>query len=83
MAKLFIRLFSPDIICKDHDLSVYTANFHESRLNKKTFIWEGHGLLSWILEKQQTQIYGEAKDVNKTTVEVYISLQPVCNLHKS
>ncbi|CAO3677594.1 unnamed protein product [Rhizopus stolonifer] len=73
---LSICFSSPDIICKDHDLSVYTANFPESRLNKKTFIWEGHGLLSWILEKQQTQIYGEAKDINKTIVEVHISLQP-------
>lgn len=69
------------MICRDHDLSIYTANFHESGLGpskkRDSLIWEGHGLLSWIMDqsKQEIQIYG--KPMDDTSIDIYIELQPV------
>lgn len=68
---------SPDIICRDHDLSIYTANFYETNSKEKSsIIWEGHGLLSWIIE-QEIQIYGKPNYADNSVIDVYIDLQPV------
>ncbi|KAG1170808.1 hypothetical protein G6F70_007457 [Rhizopus microsporus] len=67
---------SPDIICRDHDLSIYTANFYETNSKEKSsIIWEGHGLLSWIIE-QEIQIYGKPNYADNSIIDVYIDLQP-------
>lgn len=78
---LSISASSPDIICKDHDLSVYTANFHESNAQDKPFIWEGHGLLSWVT-RQQTQVYGRQCSSDETAIEIYVDLQPTARWEK-
>ncbi|KAI9299763.1 hypothetical protein BJ944DRAFT_292166 [Cunninghamella echinulata] len=75
---------SPDMICHDHDLSIYTANFHES-LNhfdqQDKYIWEGHGLMSWVMDDQHandTQIEGKFNYSSNQPpyIDVYIELQP-------
>lgn len=70
------------MICRDHDLSIYTANFHElghgPSEKRDSLIWEGHGSLSWIMElpaRDDVHIYGKPIDAN--TIDVYIELQPV------
>lgn len=76
-------VFSPDIICQEHDLSVYTANFRETcssltNQKKSPLVWEGHGLLSWILEaknNQDVKVQGKIAATDK--VEIYLELQPV------
>ncbi|CEP15426.1 hypothetical protein [Parasitella parasitica] len=72
---------SPDVICRDHDLSIYTANFHESghgpSEKRNSLIWEGHGLLSWIMDQSKDDLIIRGKpgesDLN---IDVYIELQP-------
>ncbi|KAK4516027.1 GTPase Ryh1 [Mucor velutinosus] len=72
---------SPDVICRDHDLSVYTASFHESghgpSERSNSLIWEGHGLLSWIMDQSKDELFVRGKsgkfDLN---IDVYIELQP-------
>ena len=77
---------SPDMICREHDLSIYTANFQESCSTlsdkKSSIIWEGQGLLSWIMdappqdESGDLTIHGKTSNA-KDTCEVHIELQPV------
>ncbi|KAI9487618.1 MAG: hypothetical protein EXX96DRAFT_553973 [Benjaminiella poitrasii] len=75
---------SPDMICKDHDLSIYTANFYESAYGpsdkRDSFIWEGHGLMSWITDQTRKEIYIYGKPSvaydNDTYITVYLELQP-------
>ncbi|KAI8637169.1 hypothetical protein BD408DRAFT_425010 [Parasitella parasitica] len=73
---------SPDVICRDHDLSIYTANFHESGHGPSekhdSLIWEGHGLLSWIIDKSKDDglmIRGKPGE-SDLSIDVYIELQP-------
>lgn len=91
---LNMLVVSPDMICQEHDLSIYAANFREScsTLNdrRRPFIWEGHGLLSWIMESSDNSgdilIHGKAvsaKDSSSSSTdhaEAYIELQPVSAL---
>lgn len=74
------------MICPEHDLSVYAVNFQESSVGDDNqgkemdnLIWEGHGLLSWVMEDReakQVQIFGK---VNQQNIDVYVELQPVSN----
>ncbi|KAI9490656.1 hypothetical protein BDB00DRAFT_836771 [Zychaea mexicana] len=76
---------SPDMICQEHDLSIYTANFQESCRTlsdkKSSVIWEGRGLLSWIMdapphdESGDVTIHGKISNA-KDSCEVHIELQP-------
>jgi hypothetical protein len=84
MQPYFISLISPDMICRDHDLSIYTANFLESDFSQNgqydTLIWEGHGLMSWIMNQQEeVEIFGKSE--SKDHIDVYIELQPVSELN--
>ncbi|KAI8142704.1 hypothetical protein BJV82DRAFT_135533 [Fennellomyces sp. T-0311] len=73
------------MICQEHDLSIYTANFQESCSTlsdkKNSVIWEGRGLLSWIMdapehdESGDITIHGKTSNA-KDTCEVHIELQP-------
>jgi hypothetical protein len=78
------------MICRDHDLSIYTANFHESTIDssdkqqqqRDALIWEGHGLLTWLMDQStsnttanEIQIYGKSNTSN--CIDIYIELQPV------
>lgn len=67
------------MICRDHDLSIYTANFHESghgpSEKRDSLIWEGHGLLTWIMDQEDVFVYG--KSIDTCIIDIYIELQPV------
>ncbi|KAI9252448.1 F/Y-rich N-terminus-domain-containing protein [Sporodiniella umbellata] len=78
---LSICASSPDIICKDHDLAVYTANFQEPDTQDKSVIWEGHGLLSWATEKE-TLVYGRKNSKDLSSLEVFMDLQPTAKWDK-
>jgi hypothetical protein len=82
------------------DCAVYTASFEESDLSTKynnsvtsnrsspadKTIWEGHGLMSWILDDASSnELYATGKLGAPTgsyeyTVEVVLQLQPVCRV---
>ncbi|CAO3589640.1 unnamed protein product [Absidia cylindrospora] len=73
---------SPDMICGEHDLSVYSANFQESGTSAQyvdqanNLIWEGHGLMSWVMEDQHSsEIYVNGKH-NQDHFDVCLELQP-------
>lgn len=77
-------LLSPDVICRDHDLSIYTVNFHESghgpSEKSNSLIWEGHGLLSWIMDQSKDELFVRGKlGESDVSIDVYIELQPVRN----
>ncbi|KAG2179622.1 hypothetical protein INT44_006470 [Umbelopsis vinacea] len=83
------------------DCAVYTASFEESDLSTKynnsvhrgspvdKVIWEGHGLMSWILDDtSQHELYATGKvgppsGAYENTVEVILQLQPTIKLSKS
>ncbi|KAG0185985.1 hypothetical protein DFQ28_008465 [Apophysomyces sp. BC1034] len=75
---------SPDIICRVHDLSIYAVNFQESGPSdqRESLIWEGHGLLSWILEREDSseiKVYGKLKpatDGCDRHIDIHIELHP-------
>ncbi|KAI8382468.1 hypothetical protein BD560DRAFT_386718 [Blakeslea trispora] len=81
---------SPDIICRDHDLSVYTANFQETRHSlseqhsdsthkRDSLIWEGHGLLTWIMDQSDDELVIYGKPFQTETdpyLEIFLELQP-------
>ncbi|ORZ21197.1 hypothetical protein BCR42DRAFT_407046 [Absidia repens] len=80
---------SPDMVCREHDLSIYSANFQESGNGSHhvdqldSLIWEGHGLMSWVMEDQHTsEIYVNGK-VNQHHIDVYVELQPTLKWCKS
>lgn len=81
MQHYLLKLFSPDMICKDHDLCIYTANFHESghgpSEKRDSLIWEGHGLMAWIMDQSRNEIYVYGKSNHHETIDIYIELQPV------
>jgi hypothetical protein len=81
MQPYLFKLFSPDMICRDHDLSIYTANFHESghgpSEKRDSLIWEGHGLMSWIMDQSRDEMYVYGKSLHHETIDIYIELQPV------
>ncbi|KAH8557103.1 F/Y rich C-terminus-domain-containing protein, partial [Umbelopsis sp. PMI_123] len=89
----------PDMLSgPNDDCAVYTASFEESDLSTKynnsvtsnrsspadKTIWEGHGLMSWILDDASSnELYATGKLGAPTgsyeyTVEVVLQLQPVC-----
>jgi hypothetical protein len=70
------------MICRDHDLSIYIANFKESE-NKisnepDSLVWEGQGLMSWIMNQssQDIKVLGKTNSADKH-IDVYVELQPV------
>ncbi|CAO3695715.1 unnamed protein product [Umbelopsis ramanniana] len=85
------------------DCAVYTASFEESDLSTKynnsvtsnrgspvdKAIWEGHGLMSWILDDtSQHELYATGKvgppsGAYEHTVEVILQLQPSVKMSKS
>lgn len=80
------------MICQEHDLSVYTANYQETctALNDSKhqgLIWEGQGLLSWIIKGPDSPSVGDktiqGKHVDAKVhggddhIQVHIELQPV------
>ncbi|OBZ85029.1 hypothetical protein A0J61_06921 [Choanephora cucurbitarum] len=81
---------SPDIICREHDLSVYTANFQETKHSiseqhsdsthkRDSLIWEGHGLLTWIMDQSEDELFIYGKPFQTETdpyFEVFLELQP-------
>ncbi|KAI8373154.1 uncharacterized protein BYT42DRAFT_616328 [Radiomyces spectabilis] len=81
---------SPDILCRDHDLSIYSANLQESPHGnmsdgRHSFVWEGHGLMSWIMDRPSDDatsitIYGKSNPAEDGHFDryshVYIELQP-------
>ncbi|KAI9313820.1 hypothetical protein BX666DRAFT_548386 [Dichotomocladium elegans] len=80
---------------KEHDLSIYTANFQEScsilsDKGNSTTVWEGQGLLSWIMNDNSnsapgdTVVYGRYTDgPDKDHIEVHIELQPTLKWAKT
>jgi hypothetical protein len=71
------------MVCHEHDLTVYSTNYHESQSfsphseQDNNFIWEGHGLMSWVMEDQHSdQVYVSGK-LNHQHVDVRLELQPV------
>ncbi|KAI8579404.1 hypothetical protein K450DRAFT_241975 [Umbelopsis ramanniana AG] len=94
----------PDMLSGPHeDCAVYTASFEESELSTKynhsvtsnrgspvdKVIWEGHGLMSWILDDtSQHELYATGKvgppsGAYEHTVEVILQLQPTIKMSKS
>ncbi|KAI8338856.1 hypothetical protein BC941DRAFT_512101 [Chlamydoabsidia padenii] len=77
---------SPDIICHEHDLSVYSVNFQESENSHQSpgnqidkadnLIWEGHGLMSWVMDGQDTNKIQVSGKLNQQHIDVYVELQP-------
>lgn len=65
-------------------MSIYTANFHESGHGPSeegnSLIWEGHGLLSWIMDQSNDELFVRGKSgESDLNIDVYIELQPVRN----
>lgn len=84
---------SPDMLLyPDADCAVYSANFEEMTTAESKMVWEGHGLLSWILDKESDkaiQVTGKRSRSNAAAndedaaVEVVLQLHPVskCDLY--
>ena len=77
---------SPDMLLyPDADCAVYSANFEEMTTTAESkMVWEGHGLLSWILDKESDKairVSGKRSRSNATNdedaVEVVLQLHPV------
>jgi hypothetical protein len=83
---------SPDQLM-NNDTAIYSANFEESATvenwsplhdSRSKIVWEGHGLLSKILEDDNnpTHVTGKITDSSVPTyecfIEVLIQLHPVC-----
>ncbi|SAM04984.1 hypothetical protein [Absidia glauca] len=80
---------SPDMVCHEHDLTVYSTNYHESQSSSphseqdNNLIWEGHGLMSWVMEDQHSdQVYVSGK-LNHQHIDVRLELQPTLRWRKS
>lgn len=77
---MYTTLHSPDMICRDHDLSIYSANFHESgqgpNEKRDSLIWEGHGLMTWIMDTSRDELYIYGKSTEHS-IDIYLELQPV------
>lgn len=68
-----ISLTSPDMLLyPDADCAVYSAHFQES----ERLVWEGHGLLSWMLDADSKPgtILGKVRGDH---IEVTLQLHPV------
>ncbi|ORZ23295.1 F/Y-rich N-terminus-domain-containing protein [Absidia repens] len=77
---------SPDILLQsDKDCAVYSAHFLSlaNSGNGKDFIWEGHGLLSWILEEQFYANHSIDGKLYKHHVEVQLELHQTRRMSKS
>jgi hypothetical protein len=73
----------------ESDSAIYTANFEEfdrkvTNVADEGIVWEGHGLMSWILnDANQTETYvlgrlaNPSNEQNAYTVEVLLQLHPV------
>ncbi|CAO3643944.1 unnamed protein product [Mucor hiemalis] len=76
---------SPDMICRDHDLSIYSANFHESgqgpNEKRDSLIWEGHGLMTWIMDTSRDELYIYGKSTEHS-IDIYLELQPTLKWSK-
>lgn len=72
------------MVCCEHDLTVYSTNYQESQSSSALYsekdnnlIWEGHGLMSWVMEDQHNdQIFVTGK-LNHQHIDVRLELQPV------
>ncbi|OZJ04424.1 hypothetical protein BZG36_02920 [Bifiguratus adelaidae] len=87
----------PELVARDTELSVYTANLEESTGNNSLrsspwqgLVWEGHGLLSSILDRDgpgsELDDLIETKMVNDGDfdyTEVLIQLHPTAKMQKS
>lgn len=80
------------LLYPDADCAVYSANFEEmTATTESKMVWEGHGLLSWILDKESDksiQVTGKRSRSNaaandEDAVEVVLQLHPVskCDLY--
>lgn len=80
------------LLYPDADCAVYSANFEEMTTTAESkMVWEGHGLLSWILDKESDkaiQVTGKRSRSNaaandEDAVEVVLQLHPVskCDLY--
>ncbi|KAI7887180.1 hypothetical protein K492DRAFT_214069 [Lichtheimia hyalospora FSU 10163] len=76
----------PDMLLyPDADCAVYSANFEEMTSTAESkMVWEGHGLLSWILDKESDKairVTGKRSRSNaandEDAVEVVLQLHPV------
>jgi hypothetical protein len=80
---------SPDMLLRpDSDSAVYTANFeevdHTTTTTDENIIWEGHGLMSWILNDNnhmETSLMARLTkpddDHDAYIAEVLLQLHPV------
>ncbi|CDH56044.1 transforming growth factor beta regulator 1 [Lichtheimia corymbifera JMRC:FSU:9682] len=83
---------SPDMLLyPDADCAVYSANFEEMTTAESKMVWEGHGLLSWILDKESDkaiQVTGKRSRSNAAAndedaaVEVVLQLHPTHRISK-
>lgn len=74
----------------ESDSAIYTANFEEfdrkvTSVTDESIVWEGHGLMSWILNdanQTETCVLGRlskpSNEHNACIVEVLLQLHPVC-----
>ncbi|CDS05691.1 hypothetical protein LRAMOSA08219 [Lichtheimia ramosa] len=82
----------PDMLLyPDADCAVYSANFEEmTATTESKMVWEGHGLLSWILDKESDksiQVTGKRSRSNaaandEDAVEVVLQLHPTHRISK-
>jgi hypothetical protein len=80
---------SPDMLLRpDSDSAVYTANFeeidHKPVASDENIVWEGHGLMSWILNDNnhtKTSVMARLSKPNQErdayVAEVLLQLHPV------
>ncbi|KAM3578618.1 hypothetical protein VKS41_009001 [Umbelopsis sp. WA50703] len=86
----------PDMLLRpESDSAIYTANFEEfdrkvTNVADEGIVWEGHGLMSWILnDANQTETYvlgrlaNPSNEQNAYTVEVLLQLHPTHRITKT
>lgn len=67
------------LLYPDADCAVYSANFQEGSPGKDQVVWEGHGLLSWILDSDNGISVSGKLSGEQQYIEVTLQLHPVCN----
>ncbi|KAI9314748.1 hypothetical protein BX666DRAFT_1963106 [Dichotomocladium elegans] len=80
----------PDMLLyPDADCAVYSANFEETSGSASSgTVWEGHGLLSWILDKEcdrPFQVTGKRvrSSLDEDHIEVVLQLHPTHRISKT
>ncbi|KAG0193045.1 hypothetical protein DFQ28_006639 [Apophysomyces sp. BC1034] len=72
------------LLCPDADCAIYSANFQETGClnDHRRFVWEGHGLLSWILDEKADESVNGKLDTTDEHIEVMLQLHPTHRISK-